>query len=79
MPRADASDCAHPSELTAAQMFRRAVSFGAQARNAKSDYLRTVYHWLALQYARLAGERETEESAARMRRRGPGFQWIAGG
>jgi hypothetical protein len=59
--RAVESDCTRLGELTSAQMFRRAVSFGAQARNTKSDYLRASYHRLALGYARLAGEREIEE------------------
>jgi len=82
MPRAAASDCTQRSELTAAQMFKHAVRFGAKARNVKSEYLRATYHRLALRYARLAGERETEEKRAlfqgrqtvpsRMRQRGHG-------
>jgi hypothetical protein len=62
--RGSVSDCSRPSELTAAQMFKHAVRLGAEARNVKSEYLRAAYHRLALRYARLAGERETEEKRA---------------
>jgi hypothetical protein len=55
--------------LIAAQMFKRAARFGAHARNAKSDYLRAAYQQLPLRYARLAGERETEEGQV-VRKRG---------
>jgi hypothetical protein len=64
MPRAAASGCTHFNELTAAQMFKHAVRFAAEARNLKSEYLRAAYHRLALQYAKLADERETEEKLA---------------
>lgn len=50
------------SELTSRQIFAQAVKFADRAERAKSDYLRGAFGWVAIRYARLAAEREAEES-----------------
>ncbi len=49
-------------ELPAKQLSQRAAGFAVLAKGAEMPYLREVFDRLAGQYARLAAEREREES-----------------